>query len=43
VLSYLSALPADTAAALEVFVEFTKDGKIFAGSGSKTLLACPSI
>jgi VWFA-related protein len=43
VLSYLSALPADTAAALEVFVEFTKDGKIFGGSGSKTLLACPAI
>jgi VWFA-related protein len=42
VLSYVSATPADATASVEVFVEFLKDGKVFEGSGSKTMLACAS-
>jgi VWFA-related protein len=42
VLSYLSAVPADAQASVEVFVEFVKDDKVFGGHGSKTMLACPS-
>jgi Ca-activated chloride channel homolog len=41
VLSYMSAVAADTAGSVEVFVEFAKDGEVFEGSGSKPLLACP--
>jgi Ca-activated chloride channel homolog len=40
VLSYMSAVAADTAGSVEVFVNFAKDGKVFEGSGSKPLLAC---
>ena len=43
VLRYTSGLAVGTPGTLEVTVEFTRDGKIFAGSGTKTVLDCPAL
>jgi VWFA-related protein len=42
VLGFDSSLAADESGLLEVAVDFFKDGEAFAGSGSKTSLACPA-
>lgn len=42
ILSYMSGSPATTEAGVEVQVEFTRDGRVFSGSESKTLRACGS-
>lgn len=42
VLSFQSGLASDQSGAVQVSVEFVKDGRGFQGSGSKTSRACPS-
>jgi Ca-activated chloride channel family protein len=43
VLSYGSAIPADGSGELEVVVEFTRDGRLFQGTATRTTAGCPAL